>query len=148
MANSTLSYLDGEGRINFLLVPWTVLNLWLSRLNGNFHVDESVENVNRGSLIEELEHRRKEDEQSLAERSVNYFVKRGMGKDWREYENDQGFTHLEELIIYQPVDWRKQAREYMYVYCTALICLVKVCRMEATEYVRGITSAKTGVWPV
>jgi hypothetical protein len=51
MAESTLRYLDGEGRINFLLVPWTVLNIWLSRLNGNFHVAESVENVNRGSLI-------------------------------------------------------------------------------------------------
>lgn len=116
MAKSTLSYLDGEGRINFLLVPWTVLNRWLSRLNGNFHVDESVENVNRGSLIEELEHRRKAHVQSLAERGANFFVKRGLGEDWRTYENDQGFTHLEELIIYQPADWRKQAREYMYVY--------------------------------
>lgn len=81
MAKSTLSYLDGEGRINFLLVPWTVLNRWLSRLNGNFHVDESVENVNRGSLIEELEHRRKAHVQSLAERGANFFVKRGLGED-------------------------------------------------------------------
>jgi len=39
---------------------------------------------------------------------------RGYGQDWREYENLQGYTHLEELLIYQPKDWRKQAREYLF----------------------------------
>lgn len=90
MAESTLGYLDAEGRINFLLVPWLKLNQWLSRLNGNVHVaDDAVKNVNRGSVIEELEHRRKRDAQSLVERGANYIVKRGVGKDWREYENQQ-----------------------------------------------------------
>lgn len=116
MAQSTLSYLDAEGRINFWNVPWAKLNLWLSVLNGNPHLDESIDNVNRGSVIEELEQRRKGDDKSLKERGIGIFVDRGIKKDWREYENDDGYTHLEELIIYQPTDWRKQAREYMYLY--------------------------------
>jgi hypothetical protein len=74
----------------------------------------------RGKREQREPHRRARappaDVQSLAERGANFFVKRGLGEDWRKYENDQGFTHLEELIIYQPADWRKQAREYMYVY--------------------------------
>ena len=40
-------------------------------------------------------------------------IDRGFGKDWREYENSGGLTHVEELLVYQPADWRKQAREYM-----------------------------------
>lgn len=113
MAQSTLRYLDEEGAINFWNVPWKKLNRWLSALNGNLHVSEDLENVNRGSVIEELEQRRKGNSRSLKERGIGVFVDRGIGHDWREYENENGFTHLEELLIYQPPDWRKQAREYM-----------------------------------
>jgi hypothetical protein len=38
----------------------------------------------------------------------------GYATDWRDNENAEGFTHLEELFIYQPADWRKQAREYFF----------------------------------
>jgi hypothetical protein len=41
---------------------------------------------------------------------------RGHGNSWTEYENKLGYTHLEELLIYQPTDWRKQAREYILRY--------------------------------
>jgi hypothetical protein len=108
MTQSTLSYLDAEGRISFWRVPWKKLNLWLSILNGNPHVNESVDNVNRGNVIEELEQRREGNGKSLSQRGISLIFDRGISKDWREYENDDGYTHLEELIIYQPTDWRKQ----------------------------------------
>ena len=37
----------------------------------------------------------------------------GAGQDWKEYQNAQGFTHLEELFIYQPKHWRTFARDYL-----------------------------------
>ena len=40
----------------------------------------------------------------------------GAGKDWTLYQNQEGYTHLEELLIYQPPKWRIQAREYVYLY--------------------------------
>ena len=48
--------------------------------------------------------------------AVNTLVNRDFGnkKDWRLYENDHEYTHLEELFIYQPREWQKQAREYFF----------------------------------
>ncbi|KAL3910464.1 MAG: hypothetical protein SGILL_007677 [Bacillariaceae sp.] len=37
----------------------------------------------------------------------------GYGKDWKRYQNPQGYTHFEELLIYQPRYWKMHAREYM-----------------------------------
>jgi hypothetical protein len=93
------------------------LNNWLSQLNGSFHLeDELPEGVNRGQIIEELEARRKR-KTSLVEVGLNAMGRGlGSGNDWREYDNDQGYTHLEELLIYQPNDWRIQAREYLFKY--------------------------------
>lgn len=113
----TLEYLDPDGTVKFTYVPWEVLNDWLSECNGNPHVAGSLrEGVNRGKVIAELEARR-----IKTDKVIDHIVKafgrdRGYGKDWREHENDQGYTHLEELLMYQPLDWRKQAREYIYLY--------------------------------
>ncbi|CAB9501692.1 Caseinolytic peptidase B protein homolog [Seminavis robusta] len=38
------------------------------------------------------------------------------GRDWKLYQNDHGYTHFEELLIYQPRGWRTFAREYMLRY--------------------------------
>jgi hypothetical protein len=43
-------------------------------------------------------------------------VDRGLGLDWCKYENKQGDTHFEELLVYQPKAWRVQVREYFYLY--------------------------------
>ncbi|KAL3918135.1 MAG: hypothetical protein SGILL_004378, partial [Bacillariaceae sp.] len=40
----------------------------------------------------------------------------GYGLDWKEYRNPQGYTHFEELLIYQPRNWKMHAREYMLRY--------------------------------
>ena len=111
---STLEYLDGQGSVkSFGLVPWDTLNSWLSSLNGSSaEVVALPGGINRGKVLEELEARRKRED-TLVDGALRLFhFDRGFGKDWREYENPEGFTHLEELLIHQPEDWRKQAREY------------------------------------
>jgi hypothetical protein len=116
---STLEYLDEKGSVKgFHLVPWTTLHTWLSVLNGNTSISTTLpQGVNRGKVIEELEARRREQNRSLFDGALRVIhIDRGLGKDWRDYENPQGFTHLEELLIYQPVEWRKQAREYLFRY--------------------------------
>lgn len=115
---STLEYLDGEGSVrSFGLVPWNVLHTWLSNVNGNKSRTESSlpRGVNRGKILEELEARRKRQDTLLVDGALRLLhLDRGIGRDWRDYENSDGFTHLEELLIYQPEDWRKQAREYLF----------------------------------
>lgn len=108
---ASLEYLDEEGTVNFLFVPWKLLNNWLSELNGNPHVHELRDGVNRGKVIEELQNRKHQSSTFM-----EVVFSRGYGKDWLEYENEQGYTHFEELLIYQPKDWRKQAREYLFRY--------------------------------
>jgi hypothetical protein len=111
----TLEYLDPDGTVKFTYVPWRVLNDWMSELNGSPHVVGSLrEGVNRGKVIAELEARRNKTD-NVIEHTLKAFGRdRGYGEDWREHENDQGYTHFEELLMYQPLDWRKQAREYIY----------------------------------
>ena len=114
--SGTLDYLDPEGNVNFLLVDWVTLNQWLSVLNGNDKISIKIpEGLNRESIIEELEDRRMNKSNSLRAAGMRVFGKDlGKGKDWREYENEEGYSHLEELLIFQPTDWRKQAREYFF----------------------------------
>lgn len=112
---STLEYLDDQGSVRgFHLVPSTTLHSWLSSFNGRPDAEPVPNGVNRGKVIEELEGRRLKAEDTIAERFVRSLVDRGFDKEWRDYENEEGFTHLEELLIYQPDDWRKQAREYLF----------------------------------
>lgn len=118
----TLGYLDPQGNVNFRLVAWSTLNQWLSRLNGNASVDVKLSvRLNRSDVIRELETRRKK-ETGLLEKVAGKIALKNLGEgiDWREYENAEGFTHLEELLIHQPEDWRKQAREYFFGYGCAL----------------------------
>jgi hypothetical protein len=113
----TLEYLDPDGTVKFTFVPWRVLNDWLSELNGNPHVAGSLhKGVNRGKVIAELEARRdKTGSSGFIDHTLKAFGRdRGYGQDWREHENNQGYTHFEELLMYQPLDWRKQAREYIF----------------------------------
>lgn len=42
------------------------------------------------------------------------FAERGYGFDWLDYENKAGYTHFEELLIFQHKNWKQQAREYLY----------------------------------
>jgi hypothetical protein len=92
-----------------------VLNDWLSELNGNPHIADSLRiGVTRGKVIAELEVRRNKTGSVLDQTLKAVGRDRGYGQDWREHENDQGYTHFEELLVYQPLDWRKQAREYIY----------------------------------
>ena len=112
---STLEYLDHEGSVkNFSLVPWERLHSWLSISNGNSSASSFQrglpKGVNRGKILEELEARRNMSESvgGFVLRSVG--LDRGIGKDWREYEEEfSGLTHLEELLVFQPTDWKKQA---------------------------------------
>jgi hypothetical protein len=116
--DNTLGYLDGEGKVNFYLVDWSTLNQWLSALNGNTNIDIKLpEGLNRGDVIRELQERYKGKGDSLR-RIVSTMARVSLGhhKDWREYENAEGYTHLEELFLFQPQDWRKQAREYFFAY--------------------------------
>jgi hypothetical protein len=113
----TLDYLDPDGTVNYTYVPWGTLNNWLSILNGFPHsVIDLPSGVNRGKVIDELESRRSKASGVVAFGARLVGRDLGYGADWREFENDQGYTHLEELLIYQPSEWRKQAREYMFVY--------------------------------
>jgi hypothetical protein len=113
----TLDYLDPDGTVNYTYVPWGTLHFWLTVLNGfpQSQIELPI-GVNRGKVIDELESRRPKTSGvvALGARLVGRDL--GYGTDWREYENDQGYTHLEELLVYQPSEWRKQAREYMFVY--------------------------------
>jgi hypothetical protein len=113
---ATLEYLDEAGSVtSFHLVPWLVLNEWLSELNGNRNVSGLAKGVNRGKVLEELEARREGTDNLLIGGTLRFLGRDpGYGKDWREYENKQGYSHLEELLIYQPNEWRKQAREYLF----------------------------------
>jgi DNA polymerase III delta prime subunit len=116
---STLEYLDSAGTVNFRLVHWEALNEWLSSLNGNTHIKAVLPNgVNRGKVVQELEDRHKKKKGAFVEPVVTFVAggSRGHGNSWTEYENKLGYTHLEELLIYQPTDWRKQAREYILRY--------------------------------
>jgi hypothetical protein len=116
---STLDYLDPQGNVNFYIVSWTKLNEWLSFLNGNPHIaGEPPKGLNRGDVIRELEERYNGNVGGGLRRLTNAVARNdlGEGKDWRDYENAQGYAHLEELFIYQPLDWRKQAREYFFAY--------------------------------
>ncbi|CAB9498151.1 protein ClpB [Seminavis robusta] len=113
---STLEFLDEQGSVkSFGLVPWTTLHRWLSAINGHPTPGSALpRGVNRGKIIEELEARRKRQD-ALVDSALRMFhMDRGFGKDWREHENAEGYTHLEELLIYQPKEWRKQAREYLF----------------------------------
>jgi hypothetical protein len=113
----TLDYLDPDGTVNDSYVPWDTLNSWLTSLNGFPHSDiELPSGVNRGKVIDELESRRSKSSGVVAFGARMVGRALGYGADWREYENDHGYTHLEELLVYQPAEWRKQAREYMFVY--------------------------------
>lgn len=108
---------------NFGFVPWQKLNEWLSLLNGAKWIAQTLpKGMNRGDIILELEHRRKKTGMSITDGALRIVagVNRGYGQDWRNFENERGFTHLEELLIYQPVEWRTQAREYLYTYKFAL----------------------------
>lgn len=113
---STLNYLDEDGNVSFFLVPWIRLNEWLSKLNGVKNLDVKLPaGLNRGKVIEELETRRK-NKSNLHIMTRIVGVDRGFGKDWREYKNDDGLDHFEELLICQPAEWRIQAREYLFSY--------------------------------
>ena len=108
--NSEHPYLDRfDGTIEYERVPWQVLNFWLSELNCNVHVNGTLCNgVNREKTVEELMSRMEHEDRGATACDFGY------GFDWREYENQQGYTHLEELLIYQPKGWKEQAREYLY----------------------------------
>ena len=109
--SSTLNYLDPDGHVNFLMVPWTRLNEWLSKLNG-FQKDIILpEGINRGKVIEELEDRR-QNKTGIVKRVIH----RDGSKDWRKYFNEDGLDHFEELLVFQPPSWRVQAREYYFKY--------------------------------
>lgn len=100
---STLEYLDEEGTVtNFTLVPWIKLHNWLSELNGSPHYTEIPTGVNRGKVLEELEARRKGKDSTFGGVMKIVGKDRGYGRDWRDYENKEGLTHLEELLVYQP----------------------------------------------
>lgn len=115
---STLEYLDEKGTVtNFALVPAKLLHRWLSCLNGNPCVGTTLaRGVNRGKVLEEFEARRKGKQHAFGMTLKVFGRDREDGKDWREYENEEGFTHIEELLMFQPRDWRKQAREYLFRY--------------------------------
>ena len=40
----------------------------------------------------------------------------GFGHDWKLYQNAEGYTHLEELRIYQPTHWQRLAREHLFLF--------------------------------
>ena len=143
---STLSYLDENGKVSYSYVGWKDLNDWLSSLNSGGNIGkEPPKGVNRGKIIGELEHRLKRKKNRFGE---DVFVRgiarinRGLGNDWCKYENELGCTHLEELLIYQPVEWRNQAREYVYQFrfkveresCNPNRCMEWTTIIEGTEY--------------
>lgn len=119
----TLNYLDPQGGVNFYVVEWKTLNLWLSHLNGKDGIEQLVrippQALNRADILRELEDRRsRQKKRPTLRHALNVTMGRdlGLGTDWRHYQNDDGYTHFEELLIYQPKDWRKQAREYIFAY--------------------------------
>ena len=131
---STLSDLDVDpkGNINLFSVDWTILNHYLSYLNSkdsvhhkfDDYIRKRLDRLNRGHVIKELEDRRLGNitHKSKLHDKMHVLVMKaggryfGAGKDWTLYQNQEGYTHLEELLIYQPPKWRIQAREYVYLY--------------------------------
>lgn len=112
---SRYPYIDEiDGTVEYERVPWQVLNFWLSELNGNIHVNNTVcEGVEREKIVQELVSRW-DYTREKEERDESLSSELGYGLDWKEYENSQGYTHFEELLIYQPKEWRKLARDYIY----------------------------------
>ena len=118
---ATLEYLDEDGRISYQSVSWKKLNCRLSYFNsaGAIGDEPPTKGANRGKIIEELEERRKGSDgfvESVLIRGLSR-IDRGYGLDWRNYENGDCYTHFEEVLVYQPKEWRNQAREYLYQYC-------------------------------
>ena len=189
-----------DSTVNYLDVPWVVLNEWLSQLNGNMRDHNNPLLVERGitrqKVLDELERRfrneeeadtEEEDDRSLSDYSVEevdhlaktnprkfldlkdremaqfkyhgrykykkeseYRMKRkkedslekddkaegnehqndekrirlafervqvlGYGRDWKAFRNPHGYSHFEELLIYQPRGWKTFAREYLFKY--------------------------------
>ena len=69
------------------------------------------------AVLNELERRRKLKPKEKSWTDVfRTAVDVGEGRDWREWVNGDGFTHLEELLIFQPKDWRPQVRQYLFKY--------------------------------
>jgi hypothetical protein len=76
----------------------SLLNKRLSQLNGCPHVvDCDLKAIPYEEVTRALE---------------NY----GRGQDWRTYKNDLGYTHLEELLMYQPLNWKMRVRGYILQY--------------------------------
>ncbi|OEU11328.1 P-loop containing nucleoside triphosphate hydrolase protein [Fragilariopsis cylindrus CCMP1102] len=88
------------------------------------YIRKRLDRLNRGHVIKELEDRRLGNitNKSKLHDKLYVLAMRGRGrdigtdKDWTLYQNQEGYTHLEELLIYQPPKWRIQAREYVYLY--------------------------------
>lgn len=102
--------LDPKGNINFFSVGWTTVNKWLSYLNSNYSMHDNIDNnirdkFNRGHIIKELEDRRQGESFPS---QIRVFALKALGRDlctgldWTLYHNQEGFTQLEELLIYQP----------------------------------------------
>lgn len=80
------------------------LNEWLSILNGAAFCplsEDLPKEIDCQQLILELEARRQ---------------RKYSKEDWRTYENKDGYTHFEELLLHQPDGWKEQAREYLLMY--------------------------------
>jgi len=115
---STLEYLDSDGQVSYSYVDWKLLNDWLSSVNSNNKIGKELpKGVNRGEITEELDKRRAK-KNKVTEHLIRGIgrIDRGYGLDWRQYENNDGYTHFEELLIFQPKEWRNQARGYVYRY--------------------------------
>lgn len=141
---STLKYLDNDGRVSYNYVEWKMLNDWLSSVNSDGQIgQEPPKGVNRGKIIEELEYRKSKSTQGVGELLVKGLARidRGYSRDWSNCENDSGYTHLEELLIYQPDQWRTQVREYVYKFhfdvnrqsSNPIRCMTWTCKIEKTE---------------
>jgi len=115
---STLAQYDEGDGVSVARVGWKRLNDWLSDVNTDGKIGtKPPKGFNRGNIIDELNNRRDLSPGSMKEAIWRKFnLDRGYSKNWKDYENAKGFTHLEELLIYQPSEWRNQAREYIFEY--------------------------------
>ena len=114
------------GVLKLSSIPWVVLNDWLSMKNGYFKPGAVYpKDLRHDDVLVELERRRvskKNETGETSEMEDGSFRIRfpseqhliGFGKDWREHENDSGYSHLEELFLYQPSSWKKLARIYLF----------------------------------